>query len=193
MRERPHADGNSAGKTGLDDSMKDAILSRIREDEIVAMCCDVINIPSPTGGELAMAEYMRAAFQQTRLDDHLAAGGGHARQCHRPPRRLRQRPMPHVQWPHGYVQHRRRRFPHRHWLQAARRRQRRHDLRPRHLQHEGRAGVLRARGEGAAGGRNQAGRATSFSARFAARSRRRSGANFRARNIAATARARTTW
>ena len=28
------------------------------------MCCDVINIPSPTGGELAMAEYMRAAFQR---------------------------------------------------------------------------------------------------------------------------------
>ena len=56
-----------AGKTGAHDSMKDAILSRIREDEIVAMCCDVINIPSPTGGELAMAEYMRAAFQQLGL------------------------------------------------------------------------------------------------------------------------------
>ena len=56
-----------AGKAGLDDRMKDAILCRIREDEIVAMCCDVINIPSPTGGELAMAEYMRAAFQQLGL------------------------------------------------------------------------------------------------------------------------------
>ena len=47
--------------------MRDAILSRIREDEIVAMCCEVINIPSPTGGELAMAEYMRAAFQRLGL------------------------------------------------------------------------------------------------------------------------------
>ena len=53
-------------KPHLDD-IRDAILSRIHEDEIVAMCCDVINIPSPTGGELAMAEFMRAAFQKLGL------------------------------------------------------------------------------------------------------------------------------
>ena len=55
------------GKAALSDNVRDAIVSRIREDEIVAMCCDVINIPSPTGGELAMAEYMRAAFQRLGL------------------------------------------------------------------------------------------------------------------------------
>ena len=47
--------------------MQEAILSHIREDEIVAMCCEVIDIPSPTGGELAMAEYMRGAFQRLGL------------------------------------------------------------------------------------------------------------------------------
>ncbi len=57
----------ATGKAALSDSMKQAIFNRIREDEIVSMCCDVINIPSPTGGELAMAEYMRAAFQRLGL------------------------------------------------------------------------------------------------------------------------------
>ncbi len=57
----------AAGKAALSDSMKQAILDRIREDEIVSMCCDVVNIPSPTGGELAMAEYMRVAFQRLGL------------------------------------------------------------------------------------------------------------------------------
>ena len=45
----------TAGKAALSDNVRDAILSHIREDEIVAMCCGVINIPSPTGSELAMA------------------------------------------------------------------------------------------------------------------------------------------
>src|ERR1700737_3958210 len=53
------------------DSMKDdlakAILSQIREDEIVAMCCDVVNIPSPTGEELEMGRYMRKAFEEMGL------------------------------------------------------------------------------------------------------------------------------
>ena len=57
----------TAGKPALDDRMKEAILSHIREDEIVSMCCDVINIPSPTGLEHNMAEYMRAAFQRLGL------------------------------------------------------------------------------------------------------------------------------
>ena len=56
-----------ASKAGLDDRMKDAIVVGVREDEIVAMCCDVINIPSATGNELAMAEYMRSAFQRLGL------------------------------------------------------------------------------------------------------------------------------
>jgi acetylornithine deacetylase/succinyl-diaminopimelate desuccinylase-like protein len=57
----------SAGKAVLSDNVRDAIVSRVREDEIVAMCCEVINIPSPTGGELAMAEYMRTSFQRLGL------------------------------------------------------------------------------------------------------------------------------
>ena len=43
------------------------ILSQIREDEIVAMCCDVVNIPSPTGEELEMSRYMRRALEDTGL------------------------------------------------------------------------------------------------------------------------------
>ena len=45
----------------------DRILGAVREKEIVAMACDVINIPSPTGQELQMAEYMRGALHQLGL------------------------------------------------------------------------------------------------------------------------------
>ena len=44
-----------------------AILAQVREDLIVAMSCDVINIPSPTGEELEMARYMRGAMEQMGL------------------------------------------------------------------------------------------------------------------------------
>jgi acetylornithine deacetylase len=52
----------------LDSNLIAKILSGIKEEEIVAMCCDVINIPSPTGDEGKMAEYMRMAWQGTGLD-----------------------------------------------------------------------------------------------------------------------------
>jgi len=44
------------------------IVSEVNEEEIVAMACDVINIPSPTGEELQMAEYMHVALKQLRLE-----------------------------------------------------------------------------------------------------------------------------
>jgi acetylornithine deacetylase len=44
-----------------------AILSQIREDELVSMCSDVVNIPSPTGEELEMGRYMRRAFEEAGL------------------------------------------------------------------------------------------------------------------------------
>ena len=44
------------------------IVAEVREDELVAMCCEVINIPSPTGEELKMAEYMRGAFTAMGLN-----------------------------------------------------------------------------------------------------------------------------
>jgi acetylornithine deacetylase len=43
------------------------ILSKISEEEIVAMCCDVVNIPSPTGEELEMGRYMRRALEEAGL------------------------------------------------------------------------------------------------------------------------------
>jgi acetylornithine deacetylase len=52
----------------LDAKLIDRILAEVREDEIVAMCSDVINIPSPTGAELQMAQYMHAALQRIGLD-----------------------------------------------------------------------------------------------------------------------------
>ncbi len=95
----------TASKSALDDACREAILSRIREEEIVSMCCDVINIPSPTGAELNMAEYMRAAFQRLGLtitwqqvEDARANVVG-------PPRRRRQRQVPDVQRPHGHLEH----------------------------------------------------------------------------------------
>ena len=54
--------------TTLDPHLVDRILAEVREDEIVSMCCDVINIPSPTGQELQMAQYMQSALKQLALD-----------------------------------------------------------------------------------------------------------------------------
>src|SRR5260370_39603670 len=48
--------------------MVEEILAGVREEEIIAMACEVINIPSPTGEELQMAEYMRSALRQLGLD-----------------------------------------------------------------------------------------------------------------------------
>lgn len=47
--------------------LADRILAEVCEDDIVSMSCDVVNISSPTGEELRMAEYMRAAFEQMGL------------------------------------------------------------------------------------------------------------------------------
>jgi acetylornithine deacetylase/succinyl-diaminopimelate desuccinylase-like protein len=52
----------------LNPKLVERILAEVREEEVVAMCCDVINIPSPTGDEGKMAEHMRAAWQAIGLD-----------------------------------------------------------------------------------------------------------------------------
>lgn len=51
----------------MDAELSQAILSQVREDEIVQMATDVVNIPSPTGEELEMGRYMRRAFEETGL------------------------------------------------------------------------------------------------------------------------------
>lgn len=52
----------------LDPALAEKIVSQVKEDEIVAMSCDVINIPSPTGFELQMAEYMQGRLKQLGLN-----------------------------------------------------------------------------------------------------------------------------
>jgi acetylornithine deacetylase len=54
-------------KPGMNSKLAEKVLAEIKEDEIVAMCCDVINIPSPTGEELQMATYMQSVLQQLGL------------------------------------------------------------------------------------------------------------------------------
>ena len=54
--------------SGLDAKLSEKILAEVKEEEIVAMSCEVINIPSPTGGELQMAEYMQNTLRQLGLD-----------------------------------------------------------------------------------------------------------------------------
>ena len=51
----------------IDPKLAQKILAHISEDDIVAMACDVINIPSPTGEELGMATYMRRTFEEMGL------------------------------------------------------------------------------------------------------------------------------
>lgn len=54
--------------SGLDPSLVERILAEVEEEEIVAMSSDVINIPSPTGEELQMAQYMQRALQQLDIN-----------------------------------------------------------------------------------------------------------------------------
>jgi acetylornithine deacetylase len=54
--------------SSLDPKLVEKILAAVREEEIIAMACDVINIPSPTGEELQMAEYMSSALGKTDLN-----------------------------------------------------------------------------------------------------------------------------
>ena len=51
----------------MKDELATAILAQIREDEIVAMSCDVVNIPSATGEELEMGRYMRKTLEEMSL------------------------------------------------------------------------------------------------------------------------------
>jgi len=60
----PHA---AEAHDSMRDDLAKAILSQICEDEIVAMCCDVVNIPSPTGEELELGRYMRKALEELGL------------------------------------------------------------------------------------------------------------------------------
>jgi acetylornithine deacetylase/succinyl-diaminopimelate desuccinylase-like protein len=46
----------------LEPKLAEKILAEVREDEIVAMASDVVNIPSPTGHEFEMACYMKQAL-----------------------------------------------------------------------------------------------------------------------------------
>jgi acetylornithine deacetylase len=57
----------TAAKSALSDGTREAIFNHVLEEDIVSTCCDLINIPSPTGAELDLAEYMRAAFQRLGL------------------------------------------------------------------------------------------------------------------------------
>jgi acetylornithine deacetylase len=58
---------NLQAPSPLDPALVEKITGAVSEDEIVAMACDVINIPSPTGEELHMAEYMQKTLQQLGL------------------------------------------------------------------------------------------------------------------------------
>ena len=57
-----------SAKPGLGPKLAEKILAEVNEAEIVAMSCDVINIPSPTGEELGMAVYMRRVFEEMGLE-----------------------------------------------------------------------------------------------------------------------------
>jgi acetylornithine deacetylase/succinyl-diaminopimelate desuccinylase-like protein len=53
---------------GISPELANRIIAEVREDELVQMCCEVIEIPSPTGEELKMAEYMRSALEALGLN-----------------------------------------------------------------------------------------------------------------------------
>jgi len=51
----------------ISESLANKITEQVREDEIVAMAFDVVNIASPTGEELEMSKYMRGALEAAGL------------------------------------------------------------------------------------------------------------------------------
>jgi acetylornithine deacetylase len=51
----------------VDAELAASIVSQVREQDIVQMAADVVNIPSTTGEELEMGRYMRRAFEETGL------------------------------------------------------------------------------------------------------------------------------
>ena len=62
-----HGAHPARNSTALDSALARRIVAEVREDEIVAACCEVINIPSPTGYELEMARHMRRVFDDLKL------------------------------------------------------------------------------------------------------------------------------
>jgi acetylornithine deacetylase/succinyl-diaminopimelate desuccinylase-like protein len=52
----------------VDQGLAEKILSAVDEQSLVSMCSEMINIPSPTGGEGAMASYLRMAWQAIGLE-----------------------------------------------------------------------------------------------------------------------------
>ncbi len=51
----------------LPHDLAERIVAEVREDEIVSMASDVINIPSPTGDELAMGNHMQRRWEEMGL------------------------------------------------------------------------------------------------------------------------------
>src|SRR4029077_15888785 len=68
LRTQQVSSATANSKYSLDTKLVDRILAEVREDEIVSMSSEVINIPSPTGEELQMAQYMQSALQKIGLD-----------------------------------------------------------------------------------------------------------------------------
>ena len=58
---------DKAEKAKLSPKLAESILQQVNQEEIVAMACDVINIPSPTGDEQAMARYMQSYLERMGL------------------------------------------------------------------------------------------------------------------------------
>ncbi len=52
---------------GVGSELAKRIIAEVCESEIISMCCEVVNICSPTGEELRMAEYMRDTFERMGL------------------------------------------------------------------------------------------------------------------------------
>ena len=52
----------------VNEAVAQKILASVDEKSLVAMCCEMINIPSPTGREGPMADYMRASWQALGLE-----------------------------------------------------------------------------------------------------------------------------
>ena len=55
-------------ESAVDPKLAEKIIAAVDEQSLVHMCCDVINIPSPTGEEYQMAQYIQSTLQSLGVE-----------------------------------------------------------------------------------------------------------------------------
>src|SRR5437763_14676262 len=61
-------------ESAVDPKLAEKIIEAVDEQSLVHMCCDVINIPSPTGEEYQLAPYIQSTLQALGVENTWQEG-----------------------------------------------------------------------------------------------------------------------